>query len=73
MSTTTITAFRQDSAGDWIAELACGHSQHVRHRPPWQSRAWVTSAEGRAAKLGAPIECPACEPPVRDQRSKPGK
>jgi hypothetical protein len=73
MSTTTITGFHQDAAGDWVAELSCGHSQHVRHRPPWQSRPWVTTAAGRAAKLGAPIECPACETPVRDQRTKPGK
>ncbi|EPN68410.1 hypothetical protein A245_03798, partial [Pseudomonas syringae pv. actinidiae ICMP 19096] len=21
--------------------LSCGHTQHLRHQPPWQSRAWV--------------------------------
>jgi len=57
---TTITGFHQDSEGDWIAELACGHTQHVRHRPPWQSRPWVTTEAGRAAKRGASIECPLC-------------
>ena len=63
MGTTIITGFHQDADGDWIAELACGHSQHVRHRPPWQSRPWVTSETGRAAKLSASIECPACQMP----------
>jgi hypothetical protein len=63
MATTTITGFHQDEAGDWIAELACGHSQHMRHRPPWQRRPWVTSEAGRATKLGASIECPACPMP----------
>ncbi len=63
MSTTIITGFHQDASGDWVAELACGHAQHVRHRPPWQSQPWVTSEPGRAAKVGAPIECPTCRMP----------
>ena len=57
---TAIAGFHQDAAGDWVAELACGHTQHMRHRPPWQNRAWVESEVGRAAKVGAAIECPAC-------------
>ena len=61
--TTSITGFRQDADGDWIAELACGHAQHVRHRPPWQNRPWVTTEAGRAAKVGAPIVCPSCRMP----------
>jgi hypothetical protein len=56
-----IASFRQDEVGDWIAELACGHRQHVRHRPPFQLRPWVVSAEGRAAMIGAPLECRACD------------
>jgi tellurite methyltransferase len=63
MCTTTITGFHQDANGDWVAALACGHSQHMRHRPPWQSRPWVASDAGRAAKLGASIECAACQMP----------
>jgi len=43
-----------------VADLACGHTQHVRHDPPWQNRAWVTSAEGRKAFVGAFLECKAC-------------
>jgi hypothetical protein len=64
--TTTITGFHQDSDGEWVAELACGHSQHVRHRPPWQNRPWVTIPTEREAKLGTPIECSAC-----DKQSRP--
>jgi hypothetical protein len=63
MSSTVIAGFRCDEHGDWVAELACGHSQHMRHRPPWQNRAWTQSEEGRASKLGAPIECPLCVRP----------
>ena len=63
MATTIITGFHQDAEGDWVADLACGHSQHVRHRPPWQSRPWVVNEAGRAAKLGASIQCPACRMP----------
>ncbi len=56
-----ITGFHQDDLGDWVAELDCGHNQHVRHRPPFQEREWVTSAAGRGGKLGQPLECPLCD------------
>ena len=36
-----IVAFRQDDVGDWVAVLACGHGQHVRHTPPLFERPWV--------------------------------
>jgi tellurite methyltransferase len=61
-----ITGFRPDEdepAGAWIASLACGHSQHVRHRPPFQNAQWVTTPEGRASKLGAPLPCLLCRMP----------
>jgi hypothetical protein len=63
MATTRIKSFRQDPRGDWIAELACGHTRHVRHRPPWQNRPWTQTPEGRSAHLGADIECPICDLP----------
>ena len=56
-----ITGFHQDDVLDWVAELSCGHGQHVRHRPPFWSRPWVLTAEGRAAKLGAELPCVLCE------------
>ena len=55
-----IVGFRQDAEDHWVAELECGHAQHVRHDPPWQNRSWVTSAAGRAQQLGAELWCVAC-------------
>ena len=57
----TIDGFHRDEQGDWIAELSCLHSQHLRHRPPFQDRAWVLSAAGRAEHLGSAIDCPLCD------------
>lgn len=56
-----IAGFRPDDEGDWVAELSCGHDQHVRHRPPFQLRPWVVGAEGRAARIGAALDCPLCD------------
>jgi tellurite methyltransferase len=56
-----ITGFTTDDAGDWVAELTCGHPQHVRHRPPFFSRPWVTTEEGRKSKLGQPLDCVRCD------------
>ncbi len=56
-----IDAFHQDDAGDWVAELHCGHGQHVRHKPPFWVRAWVLTAEGRAEKLGTELPCVLCD------------
>jgi hypothetical protein len=55
-----IIGFHQDEAADWVADLECGHTQHVRHNPPWVSRPWVCTAEGRAAHLGRCLNCKAC-------------
>ncbi|NOX93010.1 MAG: DUF3565 domain-containing protein [Gammaproteobacteria bacterium] len=55
-----IIGFHQDEHDDWVADLACGHTQHVRHRPPWQLRPWVTSIEGRARHLGQTLVCKKC-------------
>src|SRR5665213_2262632 len=56
-----ITGFHCDDEGDWVAEVACGHGQHVRHRPPFQLRAWVLEEEGRRARLGTILDCPLCD------------
>lgn len=55
-----IVGFRQDADAVWIAELECGHTQHLRHDPPWQSRPWVVTPEGRASFLGRTVECVVC-------------
>jgi hypothetical protein len=50
-----------DEHGDvWIAALECGHRRHVRHRPPQSSYPWLMTEAGRAAKLGAALECTRC-------------
>jgi hypothetical protein len=55
-----IVGFRQDEEGEWIAELECGHSQHVRHSPPWQERPWVLTSEGRDGRVGTRLPCRLC-------------
>jgi hypothetical protein len=56
-----ITGYHQDEHGDWVAELECGHGQHVRHNPPWVNRPWVVTPEGRAAQVGKSLHCKKCD------------
>jgi tellurite resistance-related uncharacterized protein len=57
----SITAFRTDDEGHWVALLDCGHPQHVRHDPPLVERPWVLTPEGRAARIGALLDCVRCD------------
>jgi tellurite methyltransferase len=57
----SMVGFHQDSEAHWVAELSCGHGQHVRHRPPFELRPWVLSTEGRSARLGQGLECVRCD------------
>ncbi|HEV7991925.1 MAG TPA: DUF3565 domain-containing protein [Gemmatimonadaceae bacterium] len=57
----SIVGYHRDDEGHWVAELECGHGQHVRHDPPWQTREWVTTAEGRASFLGVELNCLLCD------------
>ncbi len=57
----TITGFHSDSAGEWIADLDCGHRRHVRHNPPWEDHAWVLEEESRRARLGTQLSCGLCD------------
>jgi len=56
-----IVGYHQDDDTQWIAELECGHYQHVRHQPPWINRAWVTSSHGRSSHLGEMLDCRKCD------------
>ena len=56
-----IVDFHLDEEQHWVAELACGHNQHVRHTPPWQNRPWVMTEKGRKEKLGMMLECKLCD------------
>jgi hypothetical protein len=56
-----IIGFHKDENDDWVAELECGHNQHVRHDPPWQLRPWVVTQKGRDSRLGIKLYCKKCE------------
>jgi hypothetical protein len=56
-----IIGFHQDEFGDWVADLECGHTRHVRHKPPWDNRPWVVTPEGRQNFLGHELICKKCE------------
>src|SRR5438105_2172623 len=51
---------RADEDRQWVAELECGHTIHMRHDPPWQNRPWVLSAGERAQKIGVLLDCLQC-------------
>jgi hypothetical protein len=56
-----ISGYHQDENRDWVAELACGHYQHVRHQPPFTERPWVQTEAGRESMLGSRLDCRKCE------------
>ncbi|MDG2090751.1 MAG: DUF3565 domain-containing protein [Gammaproteobacteria bacterium] len=56
-----ITAYHKDDQYDWVAELACGHFQHVRNKPPWVNRPWVETSTGRNTMLGYKLNCKKCD------------
>ncbi|MGR5062283.1 DUF3565 domain-containing protein [Photobacterium sp. DNB22_13_2] len=56
-----ISGYHLDEENDWVAELECGHNQHVRHQPPFINRPWVVSKTGRKLMLGYRLECKKCD------------
>lgn len=55
-----IVDYHKDEEDHWVAELECGHFQHVRHNPPMMERAWVLTEEGRRSFLGYKLVCKKC-------------
>ncbi|RJG48745.1 DUF3565 domain-containing protein [Motilimonas pumila] len=55
-----ICGYHLDEKHDWVAELACGHFQHVRHQPPFIQRPWVMTEAGRTSMLGFSLGCIKC-------------
>ncbi len=55
-----IVGFHQDDERHWVADLECGHAQHMRHEPPLVSRPWVLTEEGRAGYIGRELGCVRC-------------
>src|SRR3569832_1186965 len=56
-----ITGFHLDYEQDWVAELECGHNQHVRHWPPLIILPWVMTENGRAYKHKQTLHCKKCD------------
>jgi tellurite resistance-related uncharacterized protein len=58
-----IIGFQRESDTAWVAQLDCGHAQHVRHAPPFNLAPWVIDEQGRAEHVGALLPCPLCRMP----------
>jgi len=56
-----IIGYHKDHEGDWVAQLQCGHFQHVRHNPPFINRPWVITKAGQDAMLGYLLNCKKCD------------
>jgi hypothetical protein len=60
-----IVNYHKDEEGHWVAQLFCGHSQHVRNNPPWDrswvNGPWVECQEGRDSMLGYLLHCKKCD------------
>lgn len=56
-----IVEFHLGEEQHYVAKLACGHQQHVRHLPPWQNRPWVLTEQGRQEKIGMFLACKTCD------------
>ena len=61
MAKQSIVGYHLDNENHWVAELICGHFQHVRHEPPWWVRPWVLTEEGRNSMIGYELNCKKCE------------
>lgn len=66
-----IVGFHRDEEGHWVAELACGHGQHVRHDPPWQNRPWTRTEQGRLRMIGRHLDCRLCDPSAESSAIAP--
>jgi hypothetical protein len=56
-----------------VADLECGHAQHVRHSPPWVNRPWVARPEGRNGMIGAALNCKRCDEEIEGAKRMSGR
>ena len=56
-----IAGYHTDDEDHWVAELQCGHFQHVRHQPPFINRPWVMTLVTRKKMLGQQLNCVKCD------------
>ena len=54
-----ITGVSQDEKSDWVAELSCGHGQHICHKPPFCCVLGRHSPEGHGSMLHQQARLPA--------------
>lgn len=78
----TILSFYKNERDHWTARLDCGHTQTVRHNPPWVNRRWILREETRRQRIGTSLNCKSCDEPTRQvsqarqpaaQQTEPGK
>lgn len=56
-----IVSFHLDENQDWVADLECGHKQHLRDNPPMESRPWVHDKQQRENHKGQQLNCKRCD------------
>jgi hypothetical protein len=56
-----IVGYHTDAENHWVADLECGHMQHVRHEPPLMQRRWVLTESGRQSHIGTTLNCLLCD------------
>lgn len=56
-----ISGYHKDEENHWVAQLACGHFQHVRHDPPMTTREWTKTTAGRDSMIGFELNCVKCD------------
>ncbi|MBC3766178.1 DUF3565 domain-containing protein [Neptunicella marina] len=56
-----ICGYHKDDENHWVAQLSCGHFQHIRHNPPWTNRPWTQTEQGRLGMLGHELNCLKCD------------
>ena len=61
MALKSMIGYHLDIESHWVAELSCGHFQHVRHEPPLTTRPWVLTEQGRQSMLGYKLNCKKCD------------
>ena len=61
MAKQEIIGYHLDFENHWVAQLGCGHFQHVRHEPPLTTRLWVLTEPGRESMLGYRLNCKKCD------------
>ena len=71
MTKQRIIGYHLDSENHWVAELICGHFQHVRHEPPLTTRPWVLTESGRESMLGYQLYCKKCDRNEPKDKNRP--